>query len=70
VSAAEVNEFRQRLREIRGGKDSNEKDVAPPSGVYRRMSDVEPRQIESLWPGYIVAHKINLLAGYGGVGKG
>jgi hypothetical protein len=37
--------------------------------ILRRMSDVEPREIETLWPGYIIAHKFNILAGYGGVGK-
>lgn len=38
--------------------------------VVRCMSDVEPRRVEYLWPGYIVRHKFNLIAGYGGVGKG
>lgn len=70
AAEAEASEFRQRLREIRGGKDVTDDDPSPPAGVYRRMSDVEPRQIESLWPGYIVAHKLNLVAGIGGVGKG
>jgi hypothetical protein len=69
MSAAEVKDFRHRLREIRGDREF-EDEKEPPKGVYRKMSAVEPRQVESLWPGYIVAHKINLLAGYGGVGKG
>lgn len=43
---------------------------AAPYAVYRTMTNVEARSIESLWPGYIVAHKFNLVAGYGGVGKG
>lgn len=38
--------------------------------VYRRMSDVEWRDIEHVWTGYIVRRKFNLFAGYGGVGKG
>lgn len=37
--------------------------------IFRRMSDVEPRKVESLWLGYIVKRKFNLLAGLGGVGK-
>ncbi len=69
MSAAEADDYRQRLRDIRGGKDAHE-EPGPLEGVYRRMSEVEPRQVTSLWLGYIVAHKINLLAGYGGVGKG
>jgi hypothetical protein len=69
VSAAEAHDFKARLHEIRGGRDSKN-EPEPPKGVYRRMSEVEPRTVESLWPGYIVKHKINLLAGYGGVGKG
>lgn len=69
MSAAEARDFKARLHEIRGGRGSeNEQDS--PKGVYRRMSDVESRQVEFLWPGYIVKHKINLLADYGGIGKG
>jgi RecA-family ATPase len=38
--------------------------------VYRYMSAVTPQRVEWLWDGYIVRRKLNLLAGYGGVGKG
>ena len=38
--------------------------------IVRCMSDVEPRHVDFLWPGYIVRHKFNLIAGYGRVGKG
>lgn len=40
-----------------------------PRAIYRRMSDVEPRRIEALWPGYLVRRKLNVMAGLGGVGK-
>lgn len=49
-----------------------EPEVATPASVrpvYRRMSDVAPRRVDQLWTGYMVARKLNLLAGVGGVGK-
>lgn len=54
------------------GEDVSPFEDAPagPRALYRRMADVEYRPVEHLWRGYLVRRKLNLLAGYGGVGKG
>ena len=55
------------------GDEPDKADAAQPrafTAVYRSMADVESREIEHLWSGYLVARKLNLVAGLGGVGKG
>jgi hypothetical protein len=67
-------ELRRRFNAKQNGQhehaEGRDSDRPSARAVVRCMTDVEPRSIEALWPGYIVAHKFNLIAGYGGVGKG
>ena len=64
---------KEKLRRLNGeDRDAGADQAAPRtfSAVYRRMADIEPREISYLWSGYLVARKLNIVAGLGGVGKG